>query len=249
MESGPVPPHERTWRHPSEIAAEERRRALLETMSPSARALALTWGALGLVSVGVLVLTVAPERSGLADVARTEASLLMSAQAALAPARPMAVRAVATPIRLAGGSDPSTLAVVTALDLTDDASSRDEELAVPERGSPVEVAVPSGRTHTALVVGHVGDTVIVRLEHDEPGLHLRSFPPLVDETVTVLASPPLHVTVDDIPTLEVAEGTAVVDASGALVGLCTRRDRWRVRLAPLDDVSISSGLETATSVD
>lgn len=247
MESGPVPPHERTWRHPSEIAAEERSRAQLETMSPSARALAITWGMLGIVSVGMLVLTIAPERSDLVEVVGTDAMLAGSTHAALTPIPATAVRALATPIRLTGGAVSSRLAVVTALDLTDDVAAPVNGGSVPERGSEIEVAVPSGRTHTALVVGHAGDTVIVRLEHDEPGLSVRSAPPSVDETVTVLVSPPMSVDLEDLASLDVAEGTAVVDGSGALVGLCTRTEASRVRLAPVDDESISSGIGGATS--
>jgi hypothetical protein len=249
VESGPVPPHERTWRHPSEIAAEERKRAVLEAMSPSAKALALTWGTLGVVSVGVLVLMAAPGRTDIGNVARPDASLVAAAQLSLAPIAPTVVQAVATPIRAADGAITSRLAVVTAGDLADgpDGSRDGDDRAVPDPGSPVEVAVPSGRTHTAVILDQLGDAVIVRLEHDEPGLSIRSAPPSANETVTVLASPPLVVALDDLDTLDVAEGTAVVDGAGELVGLCTRGERALVQLAMVDDRAVNPGVDGATT--
>lgn len=62
VESGPLPPHERSWRHPSEIAAEERRVVQTESGSGSVRAIALAGGTLGLLAIGLTVLTLTPDR-------------------------------------------------------------------------------------------------------------------------------------------------------------------------------------------
>ena len=210
---------------------------MLEAMSPSARALALTWGTLGLLAVGVLVLAVAPNRSDVVldtiDVASPGASLGTT------------VQALATPVRLGGAGGTSRLAIVTAVDIAN--GPTDKSSIRSNRGDRVVVAVPSGRTHSALVVGDLGDTVLVRLEHDEPGLSLRSVPPSADETVIVLADPPLAVVFDELGSLEIAEGTAVVDESGALIGLCTRSGHRPIRLASVDDRSISSANGEPTS--
>ncbi|MEY2958596.1 MAG: hypothetical protein RLZZ01_1164, partial [Actinomycetota bacterium] len=207
-----------------------------------------------IVSVGVLVLAVAPTRSELIDIANGDDGFAAVAQTVITRldvADATTVAALATPVRAAGAAFPSRLALVTAGDLIDDrsAGATDDTAVspVPERGSPVEVAVPSGRTHTAVVIGHAGDAVIVRLEHDEPALAIRSVPLSVDEPVTVLSSPPLTVALGELDSLDVAEGTAVVDRSGALIGLCTLRDRSRVGLVTIDDRSINSPLDGATS--
>jgi hypothetical protein len=62
--------------------------------------------------------------------------------------------------------------------------------------------------------------------------------------VTVMASPPITVAYDDIDTLAVEEGTAVIDGDGELVGICSRRAGSRhVRL-----IEVSAELDDATSV-
>jgi hypothetical protein len=63
VEYGPVPPHERSWRHPSELAAAEQAEARAEPVPPALRWLAITTGSIGLVAIAALVLTVSPSRS------------------------------------------------------------------------------------------------------------------------------------------------------------------------------------------
>jgi hypothetical protein len=59
-----------------------------------------------------------------------------------------------------------------------------------------------------------------------------------------MATPPIIVEFDDVDTLAVEEGTAVIDDAGELVGICSRRhDSDLVRL-----IAVSEELDDATSV-
>jgi len=56
--SGPLPPHERQWRHPSELAAPP-----LEPATRSGRALIVSTATVSLLLVGILALTLTPDRA------------------------------------------------------------------------------------------------------------------------------------------------------------------------------------------
>lgn len=60
MEDAPLPPHERTWRHPSELGPTP---ALVEPSSLRSRALAFSSGAIAAVLVAVMVVSVTPRRT------------------------------------------------------------------------------------------------------------------------------------------------------------------------------------------
>lgn len=62
VEPGPLPPHERPWRHPSEIAAATRHEIRTERPSGAVRAAALLGGTTTALLMGVLVLSLTPER-------------------------------------------------------------------------------------------------------------------------------------------------------------------------------------------
>lgn len=235
VEHGPLPPHERTWRHPSELAAEQHARARSETAGPTTRVFAFTTGTLGLLAVGMLVLAVTPGRSPapVAISATTSpagvdvTSVAIVTTIVSAPERtPIGLRgrpeALATPI------GEGRLAVVTAADLAATTGASDV-------GTSVEVAVPSGRMHDALVVARAGDTVVVRLERAEPGVTLADEQPAGHEIVTVLAAPPVTIVFDDLASLDVEEGTAVLDDTGELIGLCSVGVHDELRLVRIDD--------------
>jgi hypothetical protein len=82
VEHGPLPPHERTWRHPSELGPT---RADVETGSSNHLA-ALAIGALAVVAVAGLVIAMTP---------RTSSS-------------PIALSATTTPVSALRANDPST---------------------------------------------------------------------------------------------------------------------------------------------
>lgn len=63
VESGPLPPHERPWRHPSELAAATRTEIRHERPSGFVRGAALLGGTTTAVLMGFLVLSLTPERA------------------------------------------------------------------------------------------------------------------------------------------------------------------------------------------
>lgn len=247
MEPGPLPPHERTWRHPSEVAAEERVLLTAESAAPSTRVLALTTGTFGLLAVAVLVLTVTPHRneapiaigvttSPVASVAPAVASTpsdvrgIASGVAALS--RPLAltgpaVDAIATPI------ESGRYAIVT---LASARSAGDDELLVK---------LPSGRVATGTVVAVVGGAAVVELGEPEPGHRIARRRPAADAVVTVMSNPPVSIAYGEVDTLSVLEGTAVLDAEGALVGVCGH-DRRTGRVVLID---VTAPLADATNAD
>ena len=236
MERGPLPPHERTWRHPSELAAEERALIVAEPSSRNARILALTTGTLGLLAVGLVLITITPKRVD----------------------SPIALSASTTPARVASGapaaiassvSDRSGLRSETASVLATPIG--DGRFALVTRASVsgssdtvIDVRLPSGRTSAGSIVTASNGAVVVALESSEPGHEIATHRPADRDMVTVMASPPITVAYDDVDTLAVDEGTAVIDDDGHLVGLCSRRDGSRnVRL-----IEVSAELDDATSV-
>ncbi|MEX2626431.1 MAG: hypothetical protein WD225_06080 [Ilumatobacteraceae bacterium] len=60
VERGPLPPHERSWRHPSEVAADTRQAIRTERPSPSVRNTAIAGGTLTILLVGAVVLALSP---------------------------------------------------------------------------------------------------------------------------------------------------------------------------------------------
>ena len=237
VDHGPLPPHERTWRHPSELAAQEHAFARTETAAATTRVFAFTTGTLGLLVVGLLVVAVTPNASEppVAVSATTTVAgdrfptvTRVAAAAATEPSvgEPIPLRgrpeAMATPI------GEGQFAVVTAADLAATAGP-----AVV--GAAVEVVVPSGRMHAARVIGVAGDTVLVELERTEPGIDLAVGHPDGHEIVTVLTEPPVTIVLDDLSTLAFDEGTAVLDGDGDLVGLCSRGVGDATRLVFVSD--------------
>lgn len=76
-------------------------------------------------------------------------------------------------------------------------------------------------------LARVEELVLVVLDRDErsgAGYAVATRSPGPDEMVTVLSDPPMEVPFHEVDELEVADGTAVVDGSGALVGICTWAD-------------------------
>lgn len=215
MERGPLPPHERTWRHPSELAAEERAIFLAQVTPRSARLTALTSGTLGLLAVGLLMVTITPDRaeSPIAISASTTPVVDQSTRpVALAPGATERVgfrsdidSALATPI------GDGRFALVTRAALAD------------IEHMIIDVRLPSGRTTAGSIVTASDQAVVVALAAIEPGHDVAVDRPSAGQMVTVLSEPPVTIAYGDIGTLEVREGTAVIDDDGLLVGLCSRR--------------------------
>ncbi len=247
MEHGPVPPHERSWRHPSEVAADETAELRAVEVPRSTRAFALATGSLGLVALGVFVLVMTPSRDGtpIAVSATTTAVVSDTDDGSAAPTvaavrRPVAdvtTAALATPI----GDGDYAVVVRTTLDRSS--------------AGRVDVVLPSGRTVSGAIVDENADTALVHLSINEPGHRIAERRPHDHDVVTVLATPPVEVAFADVDQLDVADGTAVVDADGDLVGLCSRgTDGTKVLMvdddmAAMDDDAGAEQAETTADSD
>ncbi len=232
MEHGPLPPHEREWRHPSELAAEERASARAEALPVSSRVFALTTGTAGLVAIAVLFLLVTPQRQ--AQPVAVSASTSPAARSA-----PVDLDSAATIVAVRGSAADAAIESVSveAALATPIGSGRFAVMLRASLGSgdgdEVDVVLPSGRVTSGSIVddtADTGDAVLVQLDDHEPGHDVAEHRPHERDVVTLMASPPLKVALADLDDVDVADGTAVIDAEGHLVGLCTGRSNGGVRL-------------------
>ena len=199
VERGPVPPHERTWRHPSELAAEQRSALRAQSAAPSTRVFALTTGTLGLLAVGVLILTVTPRR--------LDAPIAISASTtpATAPAvgaNPERVRR--RPARRIGarlrrprrghhrpGLDPAGAGDTDRRRSPGDhhRGRRRRRLRRSDRG-----AAGFGASQVpGEVIEKSGDTWLIALDEAETGHEIAGQRPTSSEMVTVMNSPPVTI--------------------------------------------------------
>lgn len=225
MEPGPLPPHERTWRHPSELAAEQHALLRAETATPISRWFAVSAGSIGLVAVGLLALAVAPGPAD-APIAISATTTPLRVINALENA---AVSNVRTVIGLRGGEPPIATPIGDGRYALASAGG-----ATAPIGATIEVRLPSGTHGRGRVAARHDGAVLVALDVPEPGHELADSMPAGDEVVTVLAVPPATIVLDDLDDLDVEDGTAVLDDDGRLVGVCRRR-AGRIELAELSD--------------
>lgn len=224
MGSAPLPPHERPWRHPSELGPPEH-----EPTSGGGRLLIVTTATFGLVLVALLAVAVTPSAT-----TSTEE----------APPTVVAVRAV--PATLVGFETQTQTRTETRTETQTGpgaAASPDAPMVAPvgSRGlalttasavrgatGPLTVQLPSGRAIDVAVVSvdERRDIAVVSLPESMPtetfavGTDVEA--PVPADTVLVHSAEPIVVAVSSLSTLDVGEGTPVSDGDGNLVGLCTR---------------------------
>ena len=106
-----------------------------------------------------------------------------------------------------------------------------------QRGPVIDVRFVSGELGTgAIVSGADQPVVVVSLANEVVGHEVAHRLPQPNEMVTVMASPPFAIRFADVGTLDVAEGTAVIDSDGSLVGLFSHeRDGGAMILVPVSD--------------
>jgi hypothetical protein len=234
VERGPLPPHERTWRHPSELAAEQRAAARAEPAALSTRVFALTTGTIGLLAIGVLMLTVSPRRqdSPIAISATSSPSTLV---ASFSGDPSLRTSAIGTAVGLDGVTNQTVRPNALAERVEHDALATpigNGRLAVTTRaslaathGTFIDVEFSNGHGGSAEILGsETNGLVVMMLASDEPGHQVAGSMPEAFDMVTVLATPSIELPFSEIDTLVVPEGTPVVDASGYLVGLCTQSE-------------------------
>jgi hypothetical protein len=220
------------------LAAEERALVRAEASAPSTRVFAFTTGTLGLLAVGILIFTVTPRRqeSPIAISATTTPISVAAAAAtsdaapgtpepgqpaAISPAfaarGPLAANPVQDRHALATPIGDGRLALITSVALAEHGTNSLDD---PE----IDVRLPSGRIGTGTIVDQSGDTWLIELQQPEAGHSIADSRPVGAEIVTVMDSPPVTIAFADVATLDVAEGAAVLDRAGDLVGLCTHSD-------------------------
>lgn len=247
MEPGPLPPHERAWRHPSELAAEQRAVHLSEATPRSTRILALTTGAAGLLAIGALMVTITPR--GVESPVAIASTTSVAAQAAVVPPTAsnstgsQAVRALRAE---SPGSTDRRVAQpdVLATPIGDGQFALVTRAAVGRSASSIlDLRFPSGRRSTGSIVTASDHAVVVALLTPEPGHPVARRMPRATDPVTVLTSPPVVVLFGDLASLDVDEGTPVLSHDDELVGLCSRHRDGSVSL-----IEVVEALAAATSV-
>jgi hypothetical protein len=190
-----LPPHERPWRHPSELGPTEH-----EPTPTSGRVLIVTTATLSLLLIGLLALSMTPGRG----------------------ADPMAVEATTdgSPAQLAALEQPP-LPMVTPLG--DEGWAVTTSDAVGLRAGTMSARLPTGAVVEVEIVERDAESgvTLVSLPTLTRGYELAASSPAPSDTVVVHGADPLVVAMVDVAGLDVAEGTPVLDDDGALVGICT----------------------------
>jgi hypothetical protein len=200
-----LPPHERAWRHPSELGPPEH-----EPTTGGGLLLIVTTATFGLILVGLLAVAVTPSSTSSTADGPTTVAAGRAVPATLAGFTPSNALPVVAPVGERG------LALTTASAVGD---AVEEIAARLPSGEIVEVVVVSvdhdrGLAVVALPAGVTTETFSV-----PDGQDLGP-----DDTVLVHAEEPIVVSLERLGSVDVGEGTPVTDADGNLLGLCTGGD-------------------------
>lgn len=217
MDRAPLPPHERSWRHPSELGPPAH-----EPTSTSGRVLIVTTATLSLLLIGLLAVSMTPGR-GTAPVA-VEVTTLPSA-----------------PRRAALEQPP--LPMVTPLG--DEGWGVTTAGAVGARSGLMAARLPTGDIVDVEIVRRDAESgvTLVSLPEQTHGYQLAASSPAPSDTVVVHGAEPQVVSMVDVAGLDVVEGTPVLDDAGELVGICTNV----AGAVSVMTVSTMPGTPTATS--
>jgi hypothetical protein len=245
VEPGPLPPHERAWRHPSELPPPPH-----EPTTPAGKALIVTSAAVGLIMVGLLAMTMTPDRGAAPAVVASTASPVRAAAAVAVSVVPPSGAAGGAAVR----SDVAAMSVVTPVG--DEGLGVTTLEAVAGLGGALMARLPSGEAIRVVVVAtdEASGLALVALPASARGRAFRMAddPPEPDDTVVVHGVVTTVVAIVELADLDVAEGTPVLDADGELVGLCSGAEDG-TRLVPLTsgpeegEPAPSSTAEPATS--
>ncbi|MET0458212.1 MAG: hypothetical protein ABW195_03125 [Ilumatobacteraceae bacterium] len=199
MDRAPLPPHERPWRHPSELGpiAEH------EPTTTGGKALIVTSATLGLLLVGVLAVAMTPDHSSSPEAVASTISGLRQV-----PASAEALEQPELPLVTPLGDDGWAVTTMSAL-----AGRSGSVTARLPSGAEVQAEIITTDRSTGLTVVSVPALAGYELAADEPA---------PTDTVYVHGDPPQTVTITELASLDVAEATPVLDADGDLIGLCTQ---------------------------
>lgn len=212
MEPAPPPPHERQWRHPSELAAAERAAVIAEPAPLATRRLLIATGAVGVLVIGLLVATFSPTALTPTEVAATtmptgtrRASAAIGVASQQSVVRPLPANVV--PLNDRG------LAVTTRTAINNVAGDT----------GAIQVVLPDGSAARARVITSGDDAVVVQLDRASLGYDISRREPADSEIVTIMLAPPVTIAfidIDSLDSIEIPDGTPILDRRGELVGLC-----------------------------
>ncbi len=199
-----------------------------ESAPSSHRFAAMASGAFGLMMIGILIMVVTPNGS-VAPIAVSATTTPTLDQVATGGTLVAGVRSpiTAPPVASAVSGTPGVVEVALvppalATPIGDGRRALVTRSAASENaGGRLDVVVPSGRQIDGRLVGRYGDTYVVELDEAEQARPIAAETPQGDDIVTVMTDPPVTVPLDSISNLQVDEGTAVLDAHGELIGLCS----------------------------
>jgi hypothetical protein len=222
VDQGPLPPHERAWRHPSELGPPPH-----EPTSRSGRVLIASTATLGLLLVGILAITMTPRRSA-SPVAATSTALGLRGAPAddAAGGLPMV-----TPIGEDGWA-------VTTADALADVS-----------GGTARVQLATGGVVVVRIVRTVDEVTVVSLPDgiDADAFDVSDARPSGDDPVVVHdEDEPFAVPMGELANADLQEATPVLDEEGRLLGLATGKPdaHWMV---PVETVPPPPATTTTTS--
>jgi hypothetical protein len=217
VDRAPLPPHERPWRHPSELGPPEH-----EPTSTRGRVLIVTTATLSLLLVGALALSMTPGQG--------PGPIAVGSTTAEASTRPAALEQPGLPMVTPLGDEGYGVTTAGAAG-----------------GSRARMAarLPSGAVVDVYIVrrDEASGVTLVSLPTRTSGYELAASRPAPSDTVVVQAREPIVVAMVDIAGLDVAEGTPVLDDQGDLVGLCT----WDADTITVMTVSTMPGAEPAST--
>jgi hypothetical protein len=245
VERAPLPPHERTWRHPSEVAADSAIAMSAERPSATARTMALLTGTAGVLLIGIFVLSITPrggnEPLATSSTPTTDQVPLAQMVAPVAVSRPMSWAPGPQPIATLVGT--TGLAVVTSRAL-----GRMAPVVQATQGgtasvaSSVTVRLDDGTPARASILDPGDGTGLAIVALEGPiaieGMPVAHGQPQPHESVTVMADEPIVVAYADIARLDVADGTAVANRAGELIGLCS--EDAAQRFIPIDELLVDA---------
>jgi hypothetical protein len=206
-----------------------------ERPSTTARTLALLTGTAGIVLIGIAMMSLSP-RGGQVPAVQGAADAADSGSVVLTTLASIKSREFAIePIPLVTPLDRDGLAVAPSRTIRQVLTEQEAtDAAATQRsgtfGNPftITVRLGDGTTRTAVVIdaGVGNDLALVEIlaaqdPEDQPYGHpVALLMPSPRELVTVLTDVPVTVKFSEVSSLGVADGTAVVNSDGQLVGLC-----------------------------
>jgi hypothetical protein len=221
VESVP-PPHERSWRHPSELAPPP-----LESPTRSFRIAAAVSGAASVALVGLFALAITPGDGPISVSSSTTNPFAFAGS-------PASVTTTA-----AGISSATTLPGERSVALVD--SEQAVTLGIRKPGETHTTVWISERiTASALLMADVGGVSVVDFDDDGKSRDLgipeyrvaTSVPRQKDQVIVMIDGTPRLVELDEIDDLNVDPGTAVFDREGKLIALCDHNGKPVVIVTP-----------------